>query len=45
VQEGLDPAARKDARALTDIKRLAEAAGAAVRGVSKHELNMLCGNR
>lgn len=45
VQEGVNPAARKDAAALSEIKRLAAAAGAVIRGVSKHELNMLSGNR
>lgn len=46
LQEGLSPSARKDARAVADIRAMAEAAGAAVRnGISKHELNMLSGNR
>eukprot|EP00879_Flechtneria_rotunda_P031380 GHRR01034276.1.p1 GENE.GHRR01034276.1~~GHRR01034276.1.p1 ORF type:complete len:258 (+),score=97.09 GHRR01034276.1:825-1598(+) len=45
LQEGLTPAARKDTRALQEIQQLAAERGAAVRWVSKHELNMLSGNR
>eukprot|EP00775_Hariotina_reticulata_P013568 gene13568-13694_t len=43
--EGLTTAARKDGRALQDIQRLVDDAGLTVRTVSKHELNMLSGNR
>lgn len=45
MQEGLTSAARKDGRALQDIQRLVDDAGLTVRTVSKHELNMLSGNR
>lgn len=45
MQEGLSGANRKDARALTEIQRLAAAAGAETRTMSKHDLNMLSGNR
>jgi hypothetical protein len=45
MQEGLSPQQRKDARALSDIQRLVIDKGATIRSVSKHELNMLAGNR
>jgi hypothetical protein len=45
MQEGLSASRRKDARAMSDIKRLAAAAGAEFKTMSKHELNMLSGNR
>jgi hypothetical protein len=45
MQEGLTTAGRKDGRALQDIQRLVNDAGLTVRTVSKHELNMLSGNR
>jgi hypothetical protein len=45
MQEGLTASARKDAQAVTQIQRLAAAAGAELRTMSKHDLNMLSGNR
>jgi hypothetical protein len=45
MQEGMSGSARKDARALSEIQRLVAAAGAEVRSMSKHDLNMLAGNR
>jgi hypothetical protein len=45
MQEGLSPQQRKDKRALSDIQRLVIDRGATIRSVSKHELNMLAGNR
>jgi hypothetical protein len=45
MQEGLSPQQRKDTRALSDIQRMVIDKGATIRSVSKHELNMLAGNR
>lgn len=45
MQEGLTASARKDGKALGEIQRLAAAAGAEMRTMSKHDLNMLSGNR
>jgi hypothetical protein len=45
MQEGLSASGRKDARAVSEIKRLAAAAGAEFKTMSKHDLNMLSGNR
>lgn len=45
MQEGLSTSARKDARAVSEIQRLATAAGAELKTMSKHDLNMLSGNR
>jgi hypothetical protein len=45
MQEGLTASARKDTQAVTQIQRLAAAAGAELRTMSKHDLNMLSGNR
>jgi RNA 2'-O ribose methyltransferase substrate binding len=45
LQDGMSPAARKDARALSEVQRLARQQGVAIRSASKHELNMLTGSR
>jgi hypothetical protein len=45
MQEGMTGSQRKDARAVSEIQRLATAAGAELKTMSKHDLNMLSGNR
>jgi len=45
MQEGLTAAARKDSKALSEVQRLAAAAGAEIKTLSKHDLNMLSDNR
>lgn len=45
MQEGLTAAARKDSKSLSEVQRLAAAAGAEIKTLSKHDLNMLSDNR
>ena len=45
VQEGLKPAKKKDQTAVAQAVQAAKAAGAAVESTSKHDLNIISGNR
>lgn len=45
LQDSIDVTKRKDARAVKDCEHLARVAGASLHTATKHDLNMLAGNR